>query len=198
MSDTKSSRVGSDVGTAERPLPRTSGTGSRARAGSRPSTARRRGAIRFATGLILVLAMALAGFGAEGLVSASRSRSRVATLQAEVSSLQQRLDADERGAASESGHMRVIAARATGADSSLTRSLARINWSLQSVPSEGELARLRNELTAYAACAGQLQSELDGLGINWRIDPAKPSTDYFRLVTAAPVSRACSDLSARH
>jgi hypothetical protein len=147
---------------------------------------------------MLVLALALAGFGAEGLVSASRSQSRVAALESEVSSLQQRLVADERGAASESGHMRAIAARTTGADSSLNRSLARINWSLQSVPSEGELAQLRSELAAYAACAGQLQSELDGLGINWRIDPAKPSTDYFKLVTAAPVSHACSAVSTGH
>jgi len=112
--------------------------------------------------------------------------------------LQQRLVADERGVASESGHVRAIAKRATGTDSSLTRSLQRIDWSLQSVPSEDELARVRSELTAYAACAGQLQGELDSLGINWRIDPAKPSTDYFRLVTSAPVSRACSALSAGH
>ena len=200
MSNSKSARVGRDVVAAERPFSRPQPAVGPARAAGHP---RVRGGgrggpparIRFATGLVLVLALALAGFGAEGLASASRSRSRVASLQAEVSSLQQRLVADERGAASESGHVRAIAARTTGANRSLGRSLARLDWSLQSVPSEGELARLRSELSAYVACAGQLQGELDGLGIDWRIDPAKPSTDYFKLVTSAPASRACAALT---
>jgi hypothetical protein len=36
----------------------------------------------------------------------------------------------------------------------------------------------------------QLQREIDGLGLSWRVDPAKPSTDSFELFTAAPVSRS--------
>ena len=47
---------------------------------------------------------------------------------------------------------------------------------------------------AYAACIPQLQNEIAGLGINWRIDPMKPSTDYFRVATTAPVSASCSSL----
>jgi hypothetical protein len=144
--------------------------------------------------VVLILALALAGFGAEGLLAASRAQSRVAALESELTSLQQRVAADEHGVASESAHVRTIAARTTGTDRSLTRTLARINWSLQSMPSEGELARLRGELDTYAACVGQLQSELAGLGLNWRIDPAKPSTDYFRLVMSAPAAGACSAL----
>lgn len=142
--------------------------------------------------MVLVLALALAGFGAEGLMAASRAQSRVAVLQTELAGLQQRVAADEHGVASESAHVRTIAARTSGTDRSLTRSLARINWSLQSMPSEGELARLRGALDTYAACVGQLQSDLAGLGLNWRIDPARPSTDYFRLVMSAPASGACA------
>ena len=58
----------------------------RARAAGRSADRGRRGGpparIRFATGLILIFALALAGFGAEGMASASRSQSRVAALQA--------------------------------------------------------------------------------------------------------------------
>jgi hypothetical protein len=148
--------------------------------------------------VVLVLALALAGFGAEGLLAASHAQSRVAALQGELTSLQQRVATDEQGVRSESAHVSTIAARATGADRSLTRTLARLNWSLQSVPSEGELARLRGELDAYAACVGELQGELAGLGLNWRIDPARPSTDYFRLVLSAPASGACPAVSNGH
>jgi len=150
---------------------------------------------RFVGGVLLMVALTAGAFGVDGLIQASHERSHVAALQSQVTSLQQRLSADEQGAASERAEVGKVAGRATGVARSVSRSLARINWSLQSVPSEGELARLRGTLDAYAACVGQLQGELNGLGINWRIDPAKPSTDYFKLFTTAPASAACSGVS---
>jgi hypothetical protein len=142
-------------------------------------------------GIFLMVALTAGGFGVEGLIQASQEHSRVGALQAEVASLTRRLDADEQGAASERVEVGKVAGRATGVARSVSRSLARMNWSLQGVPSEGQLASLRGQLDAYASCVGQLQSEIAGLGINWRIDPGKPSTDSFRLSTSAPASSAC-------
>jgi len=139
-----------------------------------------------------MVALTAGAFGVEGLIQASHERSSVAALQAQVTSLTQRLSADEHGAASERAEVGKVAGRASGVARSVSRSLARINWSLQSVPSESQLAVLRNAVDAYAACVGELQSELSGLGIDWRIDPEKPSSDYFKLFTGGRVSASCS------
>lgn len=138
--------------------------------------------------LALIVAAAGAAWGANGTLQASRSRAHVAVLQAEVASLEQRLTADERAAAGQARHLRTVAARAGGAQ----QSLQRINWALQSVPSEAQVANVRNELAAYTACLPQLQREIEGLGLSWRLDPAKPATDSFKLFTASRVSRACA------
>jgi hypothetical protein len=143
-----------------------------------------------------MVALTAGAFGVDGLIQASREHSRVTALQSQLTTLQQRVSADEQGVASERIEVGKVAGRATGVARSVSRSLARINWSLQSVPSEGEMARLRGTLDAYAACVGQLQGELNGLGINWRIDAAKPSTDYFKLFTTASASGACSAVSS--
>ena len=141
-----------------------------------------------------MVALTGGGLGVEGLIQASQERSRVGALQADVTSLTQRVGADEQGAASERAEVGKVAGRAIG----VARSLARMNWSLQSVPSQGELAQLRGTLDAYAACVGQMQGELNGLGINWRIDAAKPATDYFKLFTTASSSGACSAVLSAH
>ena len=111
-----------------------------------------------------------------------------------MAALQQRLTVDEHGAASDRLHVRSVAAQATSA----RRAVARFSWALQSVPSEAQVAGVRNELAAYAACIPQLQSEIAGLGISWRIDPRKPVTDYFKLFTAAPITTPCARALAGH
>jgi hypothetical protein len=146
------------------------------------------GRLRFVTGLALIIALVAAAFAAEGWTRDSRAQSRIAALQADVSALQQRIGADEHGAASERLHMRRVAAQATAAQ----RALGRVNWELQSLPTEMEVARVRTAVTSYAACIPQLESAVDHLGINWRIDPAKPAADHFKLFTSAPVSRSCA------
>jgi hypothetical protein len=162
---------------------------------TRKRTARTQGRLRFATGIVLVIALGTAAFGIEGYMRASRSQQRVAALQADVASLGLRVGADERAAAGEQRHARTVVARA----SAVQRSIQQVNWQLQSVPTEAELSGLRNELTglhndvaAYAACIPQLQAEINSLRLSWRIDAAKPSTDYFRLFTAAPASASCA------
>jgi hypothetical protein len=142
-------------------------------------------------GLLLMAAVAGGAFGVEGLIQASRAGARVTSLQAQLTSLEQRVGVDEQGAASARAQMGKVAGRATGAERSVSRSLARINWSLQSVPSQGELAQMRGQLAAQNACIGQLRSEIAGLGIDWRIYPARPSADYFKLYTAAPGTSSC-------
>jgi hypothetical protein len=148
---------------------------------------RTHGKLRFATGLVLIVALVAAAFATEGFVKASRSQRRVATLQAELYSLQQRVADDEHRAVSERQHVRTVAARASSAQ----KSVRHLSWLLQSVPSQAQLASVRNEFAPYAACLPQLERELSGLGISWKIDRAKPSGDYFRLFTEAPMSASC-------
>ena len=170
----------------------------RARSGARPTprvkrrgTVHPQGKLRFATGIVLVIALVTAAFGVEAYMRASRSERRVAALEADVAGLQQRIGVDERAAAGEQRHTRTVVARA----SAVQQSIQHVNWQLQSVPTEAEVASVRNELAglrndvaAYSACIPQLQGEISSLRLSWRIDAAKPSTDYFRLFTAAPAS----------
>jgi hypothetical protein len=129
-----------------------------------------------------------------GLRQASRSAARVASLHADLQALQVRVAADEHAAASQRLYLHGVAAKASGAQ----RSLKHVSWTLQSLPTEAEVGRLRGELAAYATCIPQLQHELAGLGISWRIDPVKRSADYFKPFTANPVSGSCSALFAGH
>lgn len=165
--------------------------------GKRKRTVHIQGRLRFVTGIVLVIALATGVVGVEGYVRASRSGRRVAALQAELASLQQRVGADERAAAGEQRHTRAVVDDA----SAVQKSIQNFIWQLQSVPTEAQLAGLRNELAglgddvaAYDACIPQLQAEINGLRLSWRIDATKPSTDYFRLFTAAPApaSASCS------
>jgi hypothetical protein len=139
-----------------------------------------------------MIAFVAVAFGVEGLLQASRSQSRIATLQASLDSLQLRVRADERAAASAAAGERARTSRVARQASGAGRALARVNWQLESLPSEPQVARLRSELAAYAGCVPQLENEINGLGINWRIDPMHPSTDYFRLSTTTPMSAACA------
>ena len=178
--NTQFNRVGSDAVTAER---------SRR---SRQTTRRRgtppRGVLRFATGFVLIVAMAAAGFGAGSYTRAARSERRAATLEAELEALQQRVAGDEQAAAGERRHAGSVVARAND----LQRSIQRFGWQLQSVPSEAQLAGLRNQVAEYATCLSQLQREINGLQLTWRIDATKPSADSFKLFTSAPASAPCS------
>jgi hypothetical protein len=124
-------------------------------------------------------------------------RRRTVHAQADLASLEQRVTGDERTAAADRLHARSVAARATAAQ----RSVQRVNWQLQSVPSEAQLAGMRNQLaaySAYAACIPALQSEIDGLRLNWRIDADKPATDSFKLFTSAPAPASCSGATSSH
>lgn len=179
----KSSRAGIDAAIAE-PV------SWRARSRRAPRTQ-----ARFAGGVLLVVALTAGAFGVDGLIQASREHARVASLQGELTSLQRQVRADEQDAASQGVEMRSVAGRATGVERSISRSLGRISWTLQSVPSEAELAHLRVQLGAYASCVGELQREIAGLGISWRINPGRPSADYFKLYTAARGASACAAVS---
>ena len=139
-----------------------------------------------------MVALAAAAFGVEGYLKAAHSQAKVAALDANLASLQRRVDADEHAAAGQRRRVRSAAARAIAAQRSLGQSLKRLDWQLQSVPSEAQLAGVRSQLAAYAACVPQLRNEIDGLAINWRIDASKPSADRFKLVTAKPISAACA------
>ena len=175
----------------------TSSTARRTPRVKRRRTVHAQGRLRFVTGIVLIIALATALFGVEAYKRAARSEQRVATLQAELASLEQRVTGDERVAAGDRLHARSVAARATAAQ----RSVQRVNWQLQSVPSETQLAGMRNELAAYAAyaaCIPALQSEIDGLRLNWRIDADKPATDSFKLFTSAPAPASCSGATSSH
>jgi len=163
----------------------------------RGRAARVQGPLRFATGIVLIVAIGTAVFGVEAYKRAARTEQRVATLQSALASLEQRVAGDERSAAGDRLHARSVAARASAAQ----RSVQRVNWQLQSVPTEAQLAGMRSELAAYAAyaaCIPALQSEIDGLRLNWRIDADKPATDSFKLFTTASAPASCSGATSSH
>jgi hypothetical protein len=150
--------------------------------------------VRFVTGMAVIVAVAVGAFGIEAYARAGHEQARIVALQAAVAGLQQRVTADERVMSSDRQHVARVAAQAA----STRRSLARFSWALQSVPSEAQLAGVRSEFAGYAACIPQLQREIAGLGINWKVNPGKPSIDFFRLSTTAPISTSCaSALTAR-
>lgn len=166
----------------------------RTRTSRRARTAYPQGGPRFVTGVAVIVALATAAFGVQAYVRAGRDQSRIATLRSDLAMLRQRVAADEQGAASERVNIRSAQAQAKSA----RRALARFGWALQSVPSESQVAGVRSELAAYASCIPQLQSEIAGLTLHWRVDGAKPSGDYFKLSTAAPISASCARALTGH
>jgi hypothetical protein len=146
------------------------------------------GPARFVTGVAVIVALATAAFGIEAYVRAGHQQTRIAILQADLAHLQQRVAADEHGAAGMRQHVRSVAAQAGDA----RRAVTRLRWALQSVPSEAQVAGVRNEFAAYAGCIPQLQREIAGLGISWRVNPSKTSIDFFKLSTNAPISASCA------
>jgi hypothetical protein len=146
------------------------------------------------TGVAVIVAVAAGAFGIEAYVRAGHEQKRLTALQADLAGLQRRVDADEHGAAGVRQRVGKVAAQATRT----RRAVAHFNWALQSVPSEAQVAGVRNEFAAYAACIPQLQREIAGLGVSWKINPSKASIDFFKLSTAAPISSSCaSALSGR-
>jgi hypothetical protein len=193
----QTSRAMADVTTAE---PRRPGVPQRSVAPAARRRVKRRprayplGPARFVTGVAVIVALATAAFGVEAYVRAGHEQTRIAALQADLTTLQQRVASDEHGAASEQQKVRKVAAQAASA----RRAVGRFSWALQSVPSEAQVAGVRNEFAEYAACIPQLQSEIAGLGVSWRFNPAKRSVDLFKLSTSAPISSSCaSALSGR-
>ncbi|MBV9803391.1 MAG: hypothetical protein JO130_09385 [Solirubrobacterales bacterium] len=144
------------------------------------------------TGVAVIVAVAAGTFGIEAYARAGHEQVRIDALQAAVAGLQERVLADERAATSDRQHVDRVAAQAGSA----RRALARFGWALQSVPSEAQLAGVRSEFATYAACIPQLQSEIAGLGISWKVNPGKPSIDFFRLSTSAPISTSCASALA--
>jgi septal ring factor EnvC (AmiA/AmiB activator) len=139
--------------------------------------------------VFLAMGVAVAGatWGIRGATQVSRSHSQIASLQAQLASLRERVAADERTAASARQQLRRVAARA----GNVQQSLQRINWALQSVPNQAQIGSVRDDVAAYASCLPQLQREINGLTLSWKIDAARPSSDSFRLFTTTPVSGSC-------
>ncbi|HJS96558.1 MAG TPA: hypothetical protein VJ741_19985 [Solirubrobacteraceae bacterium] len=146
------------------------------------------GPARFVTGVAVIVALATAAFGIEAYVRAGHQQTRINALQADLTELQQRMTADEHGVAGMRRHVRSVAAQVSGAH----RAVTRLRWALQSVPSEAQVAGVRNEFAAYAGCIPQLQREIAGLGVSWRVNPTKNSIDFFKLSTSAPISASCA------
>jgi hypothetical protein len=193
MREIQTSHAGADMTTAgrrrrEAPPSSVSAAARRARWVRPARRAYPLGPARFVTGMAVIIALATSAFGIEAYVRAGHQQARIVALQADLTSLQQRVAADEHGAASVRRHVRSVAAQA----SSVRRAVDRFRWALQSVPSQAQVAGVRNAFAAYAACMPQLQSEIAGLGVSWKINPDKPAIDFFKLSTSAPISAACA------
>ena len=190
MTQIQTRRVGADAAIVERKrrgAPPGVGRVPRARRRRRGRSGYPLPQVRFVTGLALIVALAMATVGIQAYVRAGHQQARITALQTELAGLQRRISTDETVAAGQRRRVQSVAAQAGKA----TRALSRLSWALQSVPSQAQVAGVRNQLAAYASCIPQLQSEIAGLAISWRIDPTKPATDSFRLSTAAPISASC-------
>jgi hypothetical protein len=192
----QTSRVVADVSTVRRRRPGAPAGPARpaARRAGRARHAHPVGPVRFVNGVAVIVALATAAFGIEAYVRAGHDQARISALQADLTSLQQRVATDEHGAASLKRNVRKAASQA----SSARRAVARFGWALQSVPSEAQVAGVRNEFAAYAACIPQLQREIAGLGVSWKFNPAKHSIDLFKLSTTAPISTSCASALTGH
>lgn len=146
------------------------------------------GPVRFVTGVAVIVALATAAFGIEAYRRVGHEQARITALQADLASLQQRVAGDEHGSVGLRKDVRHAAAQAASAH----RAVARFGWALQSVPSEAQVAGVRNEFADYASCIPQLQREIAGLGVSWRLNPSKNSIDFFKLSTNAPISASCA------
>ncbi len=191
MTDMQTSRVMADVTTARRrrgaPPSSVSAAARRARWVSPARRAYPLGPARFVTGVAVIIALATAAFGVEAYVRAGHQQTRITALQADLARLQQRVTTDEHSAAGVRQHVRSAAAQAGAA----RRAVTRLRWALQSVPSEAQVAGVRNEFAAYAGCIPQLQREIAGLGVSWRVNRSKTSINFFKLSTNAPISTSC-------
>jgi uncharacterized protein HemX len=160
---------------------------------ARPPAVRRRAPVRrrkhayASEGRVWLAVVAALVIAAAGAIWGARAQLQSSRAHSELAALQRRVAGDERTNAGLRRHLSTVAARTGG----VQRSLQRINWTLQSVPSEAQLAGVRNHVAAYAACLPQLQREIDGLGLSWRINAAKPSRDSFRLFTSRRASSSC-------
>jgi hypothetical protein len=192
MTDMQTSRVMADVTTARRrreaPPSSVSAAARRARWVKPARRAYPLGPARFVTGVAVIIALGTAAFGVQAYVRAGHQQMRIAALQADLAALQQRVTSDEHSAASVRRRVHTVAVQASGA----RRAVSRLQWALQSVPSEAQVAGVRNEFAAYAGCIPQLQREIAGLGISWRVNPSKTSINFFKLSTNAPISTSCA------
>lgn len=192
MTDMQTSRVMADVTTARRrrgaPPSSVSAAARKARWVRPARRAYPLGPARFVTGVAVIIALATAAFGVEAYVRAGHQQTRITALQADLSRLQQQVTADEQSAASVRRRVHSVAAQASGA----RRAVSRLQWALQRVPSEAQVAGVRNEFAAYAGCIPQLQREIAGLGVRWRVNPSKTSINFFKLSTTAPISTSCA------
>lgn len=151
----------------------------------RPPPRHPQGLLRFVAGGALILALAGVAVGASGYLAATRAQSRAETLGQTVSSLVQRLRADERHAAAAQTRVRAIAARAAGT----ARQAARVATQLADVSSQ--MQGFQAEVGRYSSCLPELQAEITGLVIRWHMGRFKSSPAYVTLADKAHVSRVC-------
>src|SRR5579859_721616 len=115
----QTSRVTADVTTAGRrrrgaPSRSASPTARRTRP-ARRARAYARGPARFVTGVAVIIALGTAAFGVEAYVRAGHQQTRITALRADLTRLEQRVTADEHGAAVVRRRVRSVAAQASSA-----------------------------------------------------------------------------------
>src|SRR5438270_8206323 len=106
MTDTQIRRASAGAATRERP-PRYGPLRDPRRPPRPPVVTRPRhaqAALRFATGVAVVIALGAALFTVQGWTALSRSHAQLAALRADVNSLQQRMRTDEQTAAADRRH----------------------------------------------------------------------------------------------
>lgn len=112
--------------------------------------------------------------GAGGVVTALDANARAKDLQQQVVSLKTQVADNRSASAAQSEKIKDLAAQMTA------------------IPGQAAITSINKKLAQFTNCIPQLQSQINGLSVNWGIYP-DGSRDYFNIANNNIVSNDCSD-----
>jgi len=141
-------------------------------------------------GIACLLGIIGIAVGAAGIVQAMNAKNDVGKLRAQLQGLRHRVSGDE-------GHVGQVAQQMTTIPGRATMAAAQANIAAAQSQLTG-LSRtvhgIQSQDARYTNCIPELQTELNGLTINWTIDAADVSQSSFFINNSSQVSHDCGKL----